>query len=336
MWGVLAAVGTVGALIWLLTIGSQVIDYLTPHLARAASGFVALFAKQGAAAHRPFTPSSSATQAAPVLEQLVAFAAVLLILFGIPFGLLQIWRRYRGHALAVLFGIASLAYPATLVLRLAGGGNGIANRSWDFLFIALGFVVAAGLAELWMARDAVMPRAVAFALYACIAYTGAFVVGMPGWARLPGPYLFGGDTRGLQAESYALSDWARTTVGPDQRFIADSTNKLLLGSFGEQYVVDGLSWVYISPKLTATDELADLVQRQTQYIVVDDRVTQELPRQGFYYEEGEPGRPYTKPLDPKRLVKFDQAACLSRVFDSGHITVYAVSPTCAAGGGGGQ
>ncbi len=59
--------------------------------------------------------------------------------------------------------------------------------------------------------------------------------------------MVGGDTRGLQPESYAATAWARDTLGPDNRLIADYSNKLLLGSFGEQYIVDGLSWVYISP-----------------------------------------------------------------------------------------
>ena len=181
-----------------------------------------------------------------------------------------------------------------------------------------------------------MLRAAIFALYACIVYAGAFVVGMPGWARLPGPYMFGGDTRGLQPESYAMANWARATLGPDNGFVADSTNKLLLGSYGEQHILDGLSWVYISPQLTKKDQLADLVKRGTQYVVVDLRATKELPRQGFYFEEGEPERPHEEPLNPERLQKFDKEACLSRVFDSGDIIIYAVALTCTPGGGGSQ
>ena len=264
----------------------------------------------------------------------MAFAAILLIVAGIPFGLLQIWRRQRGHGLAVVFALAALAYPVTLVLRLAGGGAEIANRSWDFLFVALGFVLAAGIAELWMVGKRLYPRAGAFAVYASVLYIGALIVGTPAWARLPGPFMVGGDTRGLQAESYAMTAWARNNLGPENRFIADYTNKWLLGSLGEQHIVDGLSWVYLSPKLDAGGEIADLVKRGVQYVVVDMRLTQQTPRIGHYFEPSEPGSPHAQPLDSERMQKFDREPCLSRVYDSGDIIIYAVEPACAAGGEG--
>ena len=163
---------------------------------------------------------------------------------------------------------------------------------------------------------------------------GALIVGTPAWARLPGPFLVGGDTRGLQPESYAATNWARDVLGPDNRFIADYSNKLLLGSFGEQYIVDGVSWVYVSPKLTKTAELAGLVKRGVNYIVVDDRLTTDVPRIGHYFEPGEPGSPWTTPLPASNLTKFDREKCLNRVFDSGHITIYAVSAACAPSDGG--
>jgi hypothetical protein len=298
--------------------------------------------------------------AVPAWEQLTAFVAVLLIAAVIPFGFLQVWRRYRRNALALIFAIASLAYPFTLILRLARGGSEIANRSWNFLFVGLGFVLAVAVAELWMTRPRgllsprgllrhhaaadpglsrrldirvkiqILPRAAVFALFATVIYFGALVVGMPPWARLPGRFMVGGDTRGLQAESYALADWAREVLGPDNRFIGDYTNKWLLGSFGEQYIVDGLSWVYISPKLTAPDELADIVGRDAQYIVVDMRVTEDVPRIGHYFEPGEPKTPHREPLPRERMLKFDREPCLTRIYDSGNIIVYAVGPACAA------
>jgi hypothetical protein len=251
-----------------------------------------------------------------------------------PFGLVQMWRRYRRHAVGLLFTAATFAYPFTLILRMSRGGSEIANRSWDFLFVAYGFVLAAAVAEIWMARESVLPRAFAFAVYASLLLMGALIVGTPAWARLPGPFLVGGDTRGLQAESYAASAWVREHLGPGNRFIADYSNKLLLGSLGEQYIVDGVSWVYVSPKLTPDEELADLVRRNVNFIVVDDRLTTDVPRIGHYFEPGEPESPWRKPLPASNLAKFDQEPCLHRVYDSGHITIYAVTAACAASQGG--
>jgi hypothetical protein len=330
-WGILALASVAGAALWLLTAGREVLTYLSPHLQAASRGFIGIITRAGGP-RTPFT-TSTGTQTAPSWEQLAAFAAVLLIAVVIPFGLLQIWRRYRGHGLAVMFALASLAYPATLVLRLARGGSEIANRSWDFLFVAIGFVLAVGIAELWMARARVYGRATAVTLYASVLYVGALVVGTPAWARLPGPFLVGGDTRGLQVESYALADWAKDRVGPDSRFIADYTNKWLLGSFGEQYIVDGLSWVYLSPKLDANGELADIFRRGVEYVVVDRRLTEATPRIGHYFEPGEPGAPHRQPLAAENMLKFDREPCLSRVYDGGDIVVYAVRPACQSGEG---
>ena len=333
-WGILAAAAVTASGVWLLTAGREVLGYLSPHLQAAVRGFVGLL-ERSSGARAPFTSSASAGGAtAAAWEQLIAFAAIMLVVAGIPFGLLQIWRRYRGHSLAVVFGLAALAYPVTLALRLAGGGAEIANRSWDFLFVALGFVLACGVAELWMARERIYARAALFAAYASILFVGALIVGTPAWARLPGPFMVGGDTRGLQAESYALTAWARNNLGPDSRFIADYTNKWLLGSLGEQYIVDGLSWVYLSPKLDPGGELADLVKRDVRYVVVDMRLTEQTPRIGHYFEPGEPGSPHAAPLDRDRMLKFDREPCLNRVYDAGDIIVYAVTPACAADGEG--
>ena len=123
-----------------------------------------------------------------------------------------------------------------------------------------------------------------------------------------------------------------TSWDPTTGFIADYSNKLLLGSFGEQYIVDGVSWVYISPKLSTTAELADLVKRGVDFIVVDDRLTTDVPRIGHYFEPGEPDSPWAEPMPASNLTKFDQEPCLNRVFDSGHITIYAVSDPRAARG----
>lgn len=328
-WKSLMVVSVTLSALWLALGGGKVVDYVKPHLIRAAEGLIGLFVRE-AVPRQPFSSSAAATTAAP-WEQLVAFAAVFLILLVIPFGLIQIWRRYRRHGVALLFAVAAIAYPFTLALRLAGGGAEIANRSWDFLFIGLAFVLATGITELWMRNSRPAARAGMFAVYASILLIGALIVGTPAWARLPGPFLVGGDTRGLQPESYALTDWMRETVGPGHRILADYSNKLLLGSFGQQYSVTGESWIFMSDDMGETAELASLIERGVQYVVVDDRLATQTPRIGHYIEPGEPGSSWSEPIPAEWLAKFNHTPCLSRVFDSGHIAVYAVAPGCAPG-----
>jgi hypothetical protein len=46
---------------------------------------------------------------------------------------------------------------------------------------------------------------------------------------------------------------------------------------------------------------------------------------GFYYDYLEPGGfRHQSPMDPAALSKFDEAPDISRVFDSGEITIYRV------------
>jgi hypothetical protein len=348
LWRGLMLICIVASVGWLIFAGSEVVRYMGPHIERAAAGVVQLINRQGG--RTLFVAASLPT---PTWEKLLAFAFVLLTMAGLPVGLLYVWRWFRTRPVAVVFALLSLAYPATLVVRASRGGAEISNRTWDFLFVVMGFVLATGAVGLLRAAEGRAtalnaarkgPRpgaarsaltitwasATAIAIYVSVIFAGSVVIGAPIWSRLPGSYLVGGDTRGLQSESRFASEWMRTVVGSNKRVIADNTNSLLMGSYGEQYIVNGMSWVYISDYLSPGTEIADLARRGVQYIVVDYRITTQLPRRGFYFEEGEPGRGrgYREPFDRLRLAKFDREPCLSRVFDSGNIAIYAVGPVC--------
>src|SRR5207237_10614979 len=65
-----------------------------------------------------------------------------------------------------------------------------------------------------------------------------------------------------------------------------------------------------------------LMRHGVQYIVVDYRLSTGLPRIGFYFDNEDP--PYSKPIDPAVLAKFDGVQNVSRVFDSGDIAIYNV------------
>ena len=61
---------------------------------------------------------------------------------GLPFGLRALWRRYRREPFALLFGLAAIAFFATLVLRLVPPAWETGNRLSEFLFVGLAFVLA--------------------------------------------------------------------------------------------------------------------------------------------------------------------------------------------------
>ena len=61
------------------------------------------------------------------------------------------------------------------------------------------------------------------------------------------------------------------------------------------------------------------------YLVVDRRLSTSLPAVGIYFERGETVRgARTRPIEPTLLAKFDRAAGVDRLFDSGDIQIYDV------------
>jgi hypothetical protein len=316
----------VASMIWLVYVGTSTVGYLLPQFRDAVIELLRLMA--GDREMRPLFQAAEG-QVAPWAERVTGFSSVLLILPALPFGLLQIWRRYRGNAAALALAAGALIYPASLALRLTEVGAEISNRSSEFVFVALGFVLAAFAEAFVQQRLPALPPRTVFTSWATVVFAGGLIVGWPYWARLPGPYLPASDTRSIDAQSIAAATWARETLGPDKRMIADRTNRLLMGSFGQQRPVTSFSdkvrtsQVFLAPQIGPAERKI-LRRGRVDYAVVDRRLSEGLPLAQFYYERGEitKGRRHTQPPDRALLDKFDQLDGASRVFDSGAIVIY--------------
>jgi hypothetical protein len=347
-WIVVFGIATLVA--WLLLIASPVVDYLAPYTIGAVRQMIGLILNE-VTVRTLFT--DYAGQATPLWERAISFGSVALILLGLPWGLIQIWRRYRGRpvsqargaasltytqvveynkggsVIALALGVASLAYGVTLPLRLIPGLTEVAARSSEFLFLAIAFVLAVGPVQGWLFGVATRKRVAAVTLWAVILFLGGFILGAgPPWARLPGPYLVSADMRSIEPEGIAATNWVLAYLGPGNRVAADRINGLLMGSFGLQrpvtHISDGvdISLLYFSPDFGKAAR-AILVQGNIRYVVVDHRLSTGLPRLGVYFESGEPNSfQHKTPIPPAALAKFDQVENVSRVFDSGDIVIY--------------
>ncbi|GAB4215671.1 MAG: hypothetical protein OHK0022_55850 [Roseiflexaceae bacterium] len=330
-----AVLSTAVNLIWLVCVSSITIGYLAPHLQGAVEAVVNLIAGEGS--DRELFKSNNGL-VTPLLEKLVGLGAPGLIMLCLPAGLLAFWQRQRRDAAALTLAIGSLSFPATMVLRLTGGGWEIASRAAVFVFVPLSYILALGM--LWV----VLPRPLArfqallerarpwlFAPVVLVLFCGGIIAGWSPWARMPWPYRVGADTRSIEPQGLAAAHWAAANLGPNNRMAADRINMTLMGTYGEQRMITDLidkvsiSGIFLAPQIGPNERLA-LQKGNIRYVVVDMRISQGTPLDGHYYETWEKMIvSYTGPINRASLAKFEDMKQVSQVFDSGDLKIFDVS-----------
>lgn len=322
----IAIIGTVVALSWLIFVANLVISYLAPHTVGSTAEFIRLL--RGESASRTLFRDSTG-QATPLWEQITALLSTGITLLGLVPGLWLLWRRYQRQGLALTLALATLAYPASLGLRLTKAGGEISARAAVTLFVGVAFVLALAIIRLVSFRPTNWALSVLGVALLTITFLGNVIVGAgPIWARVPGPYIVGGDSRSVEPQGLASADWALDLLGPNNRFAADRTNRLLLGSEGEQYMVTHLNdQVDVSPLYTSNGfgpvQAAILQQGNIKYLLLDRRLSTALPRNGIYFEANEvDANAHTVPLDANALAKFDRLLGVNLIYDSGAIQIY--------------
>lgn len=323
-----ALVGLVMCVLWLHFTANSALDHLTPYLDNTVRQLIQILNSERAPRQLFYDGSGYAE---PLWERVTSFSAVVLISLGLPFGLFQIWRRYRSNAFALALAVGVLAYPISLLLRLTVAGIEISGRAQAYLFIMVAFVLSAGITHFWSSRVPNWRYSALVVGAMVIIFIGGWINGTaPLWLRLPGPYMVSADPRSIGPESVASAEWARSHLGPGQRMVSDRINSVLMATYGYERVVTSegdkilVSSIFLSPHFDAGVETT-LRRGRVQYIVVDRRLSTALPRIGFYYDVEEPHLlHYSKPIDPAALAKFDGVQNVSRVFDSGDIVIYDV------------
>jgi hypothetical protein len=341
MPAVMAAVATYG---WLVAVAGIVVGYLAPAVAAAALQLVSL--TRGSSARVLF--SASGAPQADVWERAVAYAGIFVLLVGVVWGLWVLWRRRPLAAPVVALAVASLAFPALLAARLTETGAILSDRGMAFVFLAVGFVVAAGIdrqsvvssepppSHQTFSGHHPAPRATGrwkFTLGAAgliLIMISGVALSFPVWARMPGSYLVSADPRSIEPQGIRASEWTAAHLGRENRFAVDRVNRILLGALGDQHPVTAsfdrvrVRNAFFSLELGA-EEIKLLGDAQIDFVLTDRRLSSALPVVGVYYEKGEisTGR-WTEPISPQVLAKFDGVNNVSRIFDSGDIQIYDV------------
>lgn len=321
----LAFIAFVVTMGWLLFVANLTIGYLSPVLGGALSAIFQMIAGEETS-RQLFTSASagSAGYVAPLWERLTGISSVLLILLGLPFGLLQIWRRHRESVFALVLAGTALAFLPMQALRLTSAGWETANRASEFLFVGLSFVVALGIVEFWMPRRAGWVRQIVLTGYVAVIFVGGILSGWQPNARLAQPYLVAAGTSMIEPQGVAMARWMRAALGTNNRIAVDPSNAKALVAYGEQYPYTGsehgIRDMMFSTRLGRTEQ-SILQNTGVRFVALDHRMISWDHMVGLYFNHTDQN---LELLDPVVFAKFDKQKSVSRIFDSGTIVIYYV------------
>jgi hypothetical protein len=145
---------------------------------------------------------------------------------------------------------------------------------------------------------------------------------------LPGPYEPTADPLSMTSEVFAASNWLLKRYGPDNVVTGDRGAFDVFGSYGDQDVISGQQsgarpWRIFLPRSITPTVLEELDRDRVRFLVVDLRITEQVPAIGWYYSANEPGsRARLRPLPRESLEKFATNIHFSRIYDNGNIFIY--------------
>jgi hypothetical protein len=334
-------------LVWDGLVATGTVSYLTPMLDTFRDLFGANARPAGGAAAAPV----------PLFDQLTSLGAVAVVALSLLPAAYYVWRAQRRSAAAVVLTLASLSYYLVLGVRLASSdGPELAGRAFTYVYLPVAYVLAAAaVAALEWARTprrasapaapertmeaetgghrlrragaraaALVGRPAVVVALAGVTFVGGITSGWPPfWERLPGPYAVAAFERSVEPEGIAAARWTLAHLGRGNRFAADFTNYTLLGTYGGQDVVRDVADVYYSPTFGPA-QVAELADAGVEYLLVDLRLSSQLPAGGSYFPvDPQQGR-HAAPIPRQRLTKFDAVPGIDRIYDSGDIVIYDV------------
>jgi hypothetical protein len=222
---------------WLLVVASTTVGYLSPVLTDALTSTIHTLS--GEASPRRLFASGSGAYNAPLLERAVGIGSILLLAAATLLGLLAVWRRYRLDPFARVFSVAAVAFFGLALLRLVPGAWETANRSSEFLFLGLSFVVAlAVLGPLAVRRAPALAAAVSAVLLA-VPFTGGVIAGWLPRLRLSQPYEVEASSHVIVPKGRAVARWAAGHVGRGRGFAATQSDARYLLAYADEVAVAG-------------------------------------------------------------------------------------------------
>jgi hypothetical protein len=276
---------------------------------------------------------SGSGQSEPMAARALVVASVIPPLVAIALGVLKMWQEEEDDPLRVSLAGVAVLYPVTLGLRITLASSETSQRASEFVFIGVSFLAATLIAEWDWTRRSLrrLGGLLAITGVATITFLGGFIIGELQATRQPGPYLVGAEDRSITSEGIAAARFASAHLPPRSRILADRTNATLLGSYGELDPVFGRYADISIPRVLFGGEFDRADRRVVHgqslaYVVVDRRLSRELPLIGYYVESDEEGAfERRRPIAIESLRKFESVPGVSKVYSNGPISIYDTS-----------
>jgi hypothetical protein len=306
---------------WLIFVANLTFEYLKPVLFGAVRSFFNLVVEEEKS--RQLFTSGSTGGSAPIWEQIVGMGSVILIALGLPFGLYEIWEKHRDRAFALLLGLIALVYLPMQMLRFSKAGWETANRSSEFLFIGIGFVVALGIVNYGFSRLTVWKTQSVLAVLAVVLFFGGLIAGWPPRARLPHAYAVSAGNHLIKPQVVTVSEWVLDNLGPDNRIAAPKADAKMLGAYNQYPYSDTGSSIrkMLDSEVVGNAEEVTLSKRNIEFVVADRRVISWDHMLGYYLYKDQSLELFA----PSTFEKFDGLAGVSRMLDAGDIVIYDVA-----------
>jgi hypothetical protein len=325
-------VATAAVLAWVLLVARDVVGYLAPVVAQLGDSATGLLhGRLGGIA------PGAAPRAEPLYEQLATIGALGILALLVVRGSRGLWPERRAEPWTLpLIGGAWLIFVAGALRVVAAAGGELAGRASTFIYIPVALVAAITLCDIRRGpgrrrrqdghdtgprRLAVLGGA-APVMVAVVILMGGVASGWPPiWERLPGPYLASGFERSVDPQGVAAAGWALRALGPGHRWAQDFTANTLLSTIGDQNTVRAVGVLFDGKGADAGAR--SLVERQDiQFLAVDLRDSRQLPASGAYFPVDPNAGRHRSPLPRADLEAPDRVAGVSRIYDSGDISLY--------------
>ncbi len=313
------------SLAWLILVAHPTATYLYQIFSQAFTSVIRLFTGQGSG-RVLFTPAGGPP--APLWQRVVGISSAVLISSGILSGLYFLWKRQRFNPFTMALAIVADLYFITLGMRLSGAAWEIANRSSEFLFIGVGFLIAFSIVSLQLNFPQKRFIRFLFGGYVVLIIFGGVIAGWPPALRLAQPIRISLHGTVIQPQGLEVSDWLLETHGPNNQVIGPTSDAMLMLSYGQQQALTG-KVMGIQELLTTPHEFnwqTDILQAlHTHYLIVDRRKISWDGMQGIYFTVKNTASNDGAANFPDSLfTMFDTRPQADRIFDSGDIIIYDV------------